>query len=475
MSTLDLHPERLLPADPATRRVAADLYDEVRELPIVSFHGHIEARVLAENRPFRDPASLLVTCDHYVTRVLHARGVPLEALGRHRRGDLSQEPPDPEAVWRLFCQHWPALYGTASHLWLAQTLVELFGVDEEPGEANADDLFWHIDRLLGRPEMAPRALLRRFGVEVLATTDSPLASLAWHRALAEDPGFEVAVIPTLRPDALFDPARPGWLEDLEALSERASSDTTTFEGFLEALRVRRSQFAALGAVATDHAVRSTWCGRPLLLSDADLAGLYGDLRRGDLADAEVFTGVLLEQMAAMSCDDGLVMQLHLGMVRDHDAVMAARFGPDIGADFPEAVRLTESLRPLLEFGHHDTFRLVVYTADEAAYGRELAPLASYYPSLYLGAPWWFLDAPDAMGRCLRSATESAGFSKFAGFVDDARSLPSIPARHDTARRVLCGELATLVAEHRLSLEAARRLALDFCGAAPRRVFRWEDR
>ena len=286
------------------------------------------------------------------------------------------------------------------------------------------------------------------------------------------PGSPVALIPTFRPDAVTDPSCADWLGNLEKLEAVSSTSTSTYDGFLAALAEQRHRFRALGAVATDHGHRTA---RFVALGRGDAVRLFDRLRSAEAgpADAELFRAHMLMEMARMSCDDGLVMQLHAGVVRNHDGSAWRRFGADIGADFPAAISYTEALQPLLEtFGSDPAFTLVVYTVDETAYGRELAPMASYYPALRLGSPWWFLDSPDAMRRCLSAAVESAGFSRFAGFVDDTRAFCSIPARHDMARRTLCAALAVMSLEGRFTPDAAHTIARDQCDAPPRRVFRW---
>jgi len=471
MALLTLDPDRLFPVEASARALARDLYGGVKDLPIVSFHGHVDATVLAEDRPFVDPAALLVTPDHYVTRRLHAAGVALEDLGVRPVGG-SATVADPRAVWATFCAHWPTLAGTATHLWLAHTLTELFDVSDEPAPDTAQGIYDHLASRLEAPEFRPRALARRFGVEVLATTDGPFDDLAAHTSLRGAAGSACRVIPTFRPDAVTDPSRVDWLGNLERLETVSSTSTSTYDGFLAALVEQRQRFRAQGAVATDHGHRTP---RTVALGRGDAVRLFDRLRSAQAGpeDAELFRAHMLMEMARMSCDDGLVMQLHAGVVRDHDRPAAQRYGTDIGADFPAATSYTEALRPLLEaYGSDPGFTFVVYTVDEAAFGRELAPMASYYPALRLGSPWWFLDSPDAMRRCLSAAVESAGFSRFAGFVDDTRAFCSIPARHDMARRTLCAELARMALEGRFTPDAAHAIARDHCDALPRRVFRW---
>ena len=325
--------------------------------------------------------------------------------------------------------------GHVMRLWLEDELSALFGIDEPLSEATADETYDHVAERLTAPEMRPRALYRRFGLEVLATTDSPLDDLSAHAALRDDPSWEGRVVPTFRPDGLIDHVRgpatgPVPLDRLEPMF-RASAPGN-YRGYIAALESRRAVFKGLGATATDHgplsARPSTSASgrRPLSTTGSGRARTTRPIR-------PLFSAHMLMEMARMSAEDGLVMQLHPGIWRSHDTVALARFGPDLGADFPFATRLHRRLATSagsLRFGAG--FRPVVFTVDETTYSRELAPMASYYPSLWLGAPWWFLDAPDAMARFWGAITETAGFAKSAGFVDDTRAYCSIPARHDLA-------------------------------------------
>jgi glucuronate isomerase len=427
-------------------------------------HGHLDACLFLDDEPLGDPVSVLVSPDHYVTRMLHSQGVPLDSLG------AAGTPVGSRATWRVLCERWNVLKGTASHIWLSQELEELFGVEEEPTAKNADELYDQISESLLGPSARPRALYDRFGIEVLATTDSALADLSAHDRLANDPSFAGTVIPTFRPDEILDASRPTWIDDVECLGEIARMPVGSLEGLLGALETRRGDFVARGAVSTDHGHDNA---DSLTLDTEEANGIYSRLMRraAEPDDATRFRAHMLTEMARMSCSDRLVMQLHPGVHRNHDTVSARRFGPDIGADFPDATPLVRPLQPLLsKYGSDPGFTVVVYTVDETTLGRELAPMASYYPALRIGSPWWFLDAPDAMSRCWRAAVESAGFFNFAGFVDDSRSLCSVGARHDVARRVVCSELARLVVTHRLDIESARDVAVDYCYEAPKRTF-----
>ena len=464
------HPERLFPPDPAVRATALEIYSQVADLPIISPHGHVEAQVLARDEPFRDPVSLLVKPDHYVLRLLHAQGIDMADLGVPERG--ARAAAAPREVWRLLCRHWGAFRGTVMRLWLEEELASLFGIEHPLTEATADDTYDLIGDALVRPEMRPRALYHRFGLEVLATTDSPLDDLSAHVALQEDASWRGRVVPTFRPDALIDPSRSSrWGELLDDLAAVSGVATDSYLGYISALEVRRAFFKELGATATDHGNDAV---DAVELSAWEASRLYDRLRLGhhDPADEATFRAHMLMEMARMSADDGLVMQLHPGVWRDHDTLALARFGPDTGADFPVPTSYTTALVKLLgRFGSHHNFRAVAFTVDETTFSRELAPMASYYPGLWLGAPWWFLDAPDTMARFWAGVTESTGFSKSAGFVDDTRAYCSIPARHDLARRAHCGFLARLVSEHRLEAADAAELAADFAYRLPKVAFR----
>lgn len=456
-----LHPDRALPADPGTRELARSIYAATATLPLVCMHGHVDAAVLAQDIPFGDPAGMLVTPDHYLTRLVHSAGVPLEALGVGAPGSTA----DPREVWRTFCAHWHLFRGTPTRFWLTHELVDVFGVDLTPGAQTADALYDEIAAKLASPRFRPRALFERFGIEVLATTDSPLSPLDQHARLAAD-GWGDRVIPTFRPDSLVHITPPSWPAEVADLGRLTDIDTADYAGYLAALRLRRRSFVEAGALATDHG-HETVDTTPL--PDAEAARIYTAALVGlaNPAEGRAFAAHMLFEMARMSTEDGLVMQLHPGVLRDHHRAVRSRFGPDRGFDIPVPVEFTRGLRPLLEaFGRDPALRLVVFTVDETAYSRELAPLAGVYPAMRLGAPWWFLDSPNGLRRFRAAVTETAGFYNTAGFVDDTRAFASIPARHDLARRIDAGYLAGLVAEHHLDLDEATQTAVDLAYTIP---------
>jgi glucuronate isomerase len=467
-STLRLDPDRLLPAEPGERAIARRLYETVRELPLVSPHGHVDPRLLLDDQPFPDPAALFVTPDHYVTRLLHADGVGLDALGV---GQGRPSEPASRRAWRTVCERWELFRGTPVRYWLESELAEIFGVTTRPSARTADAIYDHVGKRLAQDAYRPRALFERFGIAVLATTDDPCSDLAAHAALRADPTWPGRVIPTFRPDRYLEPGAPGWRDAVAALAEAADTDTGDFPGYVRALEQRRRYFIAHGATSADHShadVRTD----PLAASEAARiyrAGLAGD---ATAAEAIAFRRHMLLEMARMSCEDGLVMTLHPGVRRHHHRPSFERFGADTGHDIPIGIEFTDALRPLLErFGTHPGFHLVLFTADEAVWSRELAPLAGFYPSVYVGVPWWFLDAPDAIRRFRAAVTEIAGFSRTSGFVDDTRAFCSIPARHDMARRVDAGFLARLVSEHRLDEDEAAETAVDLVSGRPTTVFK----
>lgn len=462
--TWTLHPDRALPADPVTRPIAREIYAATQDLPIVSMHGHVDVTAFADDEPFGDPAQLLVVPDHYLTRMLVSQGETLPRLGVGSTADEPAET-DPRAIWRRFCAGWKHFRGTPTRYWLEHELVEIFGVTQRPSAETADALYDEVAARLAEPDFRPRALLDRFSIEVIATTDPAWSTLDDHARLAAD-GFGERVLPTFRPDPLLHLDRAAWRDDVARLAEASGVDITSYERYLEALRAQRARFIAAGARATDH---GHFAADTTPLADAEAHRIFDAALRGETAaaDATAFSGHMLFQMAAMSAEDGLVMQLHPGVLRDHASGPAAAFGPDKGYDIPVVTEFTRALRPVLDaFGHQPGFRLIAFTVDEDVYSRELAPLAGVYPALRLGAPWWFLDAPDAMRRFREAATETAGFSNMSGFVDDTRAYCSIPARHDLARRVDAGYLARLVAEHRLDVEEAVDTAIDLAYRLP---------
>ena len=453
---LKLNPDRLFASDPVQRSIAQRLYAGIKALPIISPHGHTDPAWFASDEAFVDPAQLLIVPDHYAFRMLHSQGVPHEALGIRRRDGGAVES-DPRKIWRLFAQNYHLFRGTPTRMWFDWVFVELFGFDVRLSGDTADLYYDRIDAALATPEFRPRALFERLGIELLATTEAPLDPLKHHDAIAAS-GWGGRVVTAYRPDTVIDPDFEGFRDNLRKLGAVTGYDTATWAGYLDAHRDRRAYFRARGATSTDH-------GHPTALtadlSPADADALFSRVSSGPVSadDAELFRAQMLTEMAAMSVEDGMVMQLHPGSFRNHDAPLLAAFGRDKGADIPMQTEYVSALRPLLNrFGNADGFTLILFTLDETVYSRELAPLAGHYPCLRLGPSWWFHDSPEGMRRFREMTTETAGFYNTVGFNDDTRAFLSIPARHDVARRVDCAFLARLVAEHRLEEDEAHEVA-----------------
>jgi glucuronate isomerase len=464
-----LHPDRLFASCPRQRDIARELYQQVAHLPIVSPHGHTDPRWFADNRAFANATELLLQPDHYLLRMLYSQGIGLDELGV-RHGDSAAAKADPEAVWQLFAGNYHLFRGTPTRLWMDHVFVEVFGIDELLNENNGPRIYAEINRQLSQPECLPRALFQRFNIEVIATTESPLDPLDAHRRLQADP-WPGRVITAFRPDPVVDPEFEGFADNIAQLALASGESCDHFSGYLAALRERRTFFKSMGATATDH-------GHPSALT-ADLPEstcerLYQEALRGTLNtdQAELFRGQMLLEMALMSLDDGLVMQLHPGVSRNHNSQLFREFGRDKGADIPLPGEFVRGLKPLLEkVGNEAGFTLILFTLDETTYARELAPLAGHYPCLKLGPAWWFHDSPEGMLRYRQQVTETAGFYNTVGFNDDTRAFLSIPARHDVARRIDCRFLAQLVAEHRMTMPEASELAVDLAGNLARAAYK----
>jgi glucuronate isomerase len=455
----------LFPSDPATRAVARALYTHIKSLPIISPHGHTQASWFVKNEPFPNPATLFVQPDHYVYRMLYSQGVSLEDLEIGRA-----EVQNPRKVWHTFAGHYTLFRGTPTRMWLDYAFQELFGLEQRLSEKTADLYYDTISEKLTTPEFLPRALYERFKIEVLTTTDSPLDPLADHLAI-RDSGWKSRILPAFRPDPVVDPEFHGFAENIAELGKQTGEDTSSWSGYLNALRKARARFRSLGCTSTDHGHPTA---RTADLSATDSASLFAKVLAGSAtpAEQELFRAQMLTEMAGMSVEDGLVMQLHPGSVRNHNRRIFERYGRDMGCDIPGPTNYVDALRPLLNrYGNEPNFTLILFTLDESTYSRELAPLAGHYPCLRLGPPWWFQDSPEGMMRFREQATETAGFYNTVGFNDDTRAFLSIPARHDVARRIDCAFLARLVTEHRMDEDEAFEVAYDLTYTLVKKAYR----
>jgi len=439
-------------------RLAREIYELMREFPILSPHGHVDPKILLENKPFQNPVELLITPDHYVTRMLFSQGVSYEAISiPHVDGSRSDV--DPREVWRIFAKNWHAFRSTPSRIWIEEIFYTLFKIDEPLTAERSDYFYDQINEQLHTPEFLPQVLFKKFNIEVMATTDATSDSLNTHLELAKL-NIGGRVIPTFRPDDVSDPDRPGWKTAIAELANASGEDCATFASYRNALRNRRDHFKRHGATATDHGVANC---ETLLLDSKEQETLFVTILSGKFAkaDTDKFRAMMLLEHARMAADDGLVMQIHPGSSRSHNQQIAKTYGVDRGFDIPIATNYVRELQPLLnEVGLHPNFRAVLFTLDESTYSRELAPLAGAYPSLRLGPPWWFHDSLNGMQRWRDSVTETAGFYNTVGFIDDTRAFASIPVRHDVARRFDAAYLANEVNRHRLSKSDALEVGKD---------------
>jgi glucuronate isomerase len=466
---LTLHDDRLFPADPTVRALAREIHAGVCNLPIISPHGHTDPTWFAENRPFSDAPSLLLAPDHYLYRMLYSQGIALESLGIRPAGSTTAVA-EPREAWRTFAAHYHLFRGTPSALWLDHVFAAVFGMAERLDASTADRYFDHIADCLARPEFRPRALYERFNIEVLTTTESPLDSLRSHEAIRRS-GWRARILTAYRPDPVVDPEFEGFRDNLRELGSLTGEDPESWSGYLAAHRRRRDYFRRMGATSTDHGHPTA---RTADLSRREASALFGRVLDDvvSAADAELFRAQMLTEMARMSLDDGLVMQVHPGAFRNHNSLLHRQFGRDRGADIPVPTEYVRALKPLLDlFGNDPRLTCIVFTLDESTYSRELAPLAGHYPALRLGPAWWFHDSPNGLLRFREQTSETAGFYNTVGFNDDTRAFLSIPARHDVARRVDASYLARLVAEHRIDIDDAHDIARDLAYRLPKQAYR----
>lgn len=466
MAKLTLDPNRFFDPDPQTRKTARELYDLVKDLPIISPHGHVDARLLAENKPFPDPAELILIPDHYIFRMLYSQGIPLEELGIPTL-DGSPVESDHRKIWQTFADHFYLFAGTPSSVWLTHEFAEVFGISEKPDHNSAMRIYDQIQEKLNAPEFLPRALFERFNIEVLSTTDSPVDSLQYHQAIKQS-GWPGRVIPCFRPDALINIHLPGWKQELKKLEEVCAMEINSFSRFIEAIEQRRAFFKSMGATSTDQAMFTPFTNE---LSPTEAESLFQRALRGYASDKDttLLSAHMMMEMARMSIEDGLVMQVHPGSFRNHNDYIFDKFGPDRGCDIPVQTEYTCNMHALLnKYGNDPRLTLIVFTLDETSYSRELAPLAGHYPAMKLGPAWWFHDSIEGMTRYRERVSETAGFYNTVGFNDDTRAFPSIPARHDVSRRVDANFLARKVVRHIIDMDEAellmRALAYDLAKA-----------
>ena len=450
-----LDENRFFDPDPKIRKIARELYEMVKKLPIVSPHGHVDLKIFAENNPFPDPTELILIPDHYVFRMLYSQGISLQSLGIPTL-DGSPVESDHRKIWQIFGDHYYLFAGTPTGVWLNHEFAEVFGIKEKLNGETALSIYDQIDEKLKSPEYLPRAMFDRFNIEALTTTDGASDTLEHHQAIRES-GWKGNIIPCFRPDAVVNILTKGWKQNIDQLGQVSGVTINSFKDFIQALENRRAFFKSMGAVSTDQGVFSPFT-HELSLQEAETIFQKALKGKASEQDAAQFTANMLMEMARMSIEDGLVMQIHPGSFRSHNQAIFEKFGPDKGCDIPVQTEYTHNLYELLnKYGNNNRLSLIIFTLDETTYSRELAPLAGHYPAMKLGPPWWFHDSIEGMTRFRQMVTETAGIYNTVGFNDDTRAFPSIPARHDLARRMDANFLAGLVTRHIIDMNDARKM------------------
>ncbi len=465
----NLNPDRIFDPDPGIREIARELYERVRDVPIVSPHGHVDPKLLAENLPFPDPTELILIPDHYIFRLLYSQGIPLESLGIPT-SDGTKVETDHRKIWQTFGENYYLFAGTPTGAWLDYEFQEIFKLSARLAGSNAQDIYDELLDKLGTPEFLPRALFDRFNIEILTTTDGTSDPLTYHKQI-QDSDWDGRVIPCFRPDTVFNLADPRWKRQIDALSDASGSAVNSYKAFIRAIENRREYFKSMGAVSTDQGILSPYTHQ---LTDQEADSIFQRALKGKSTadDAALFTAQMLMEMSRMSIEDGLVMQIHPGSYRNHNEIIFNRFGPDMGCDIPVQTEYTYNLQELLNtYGNDPRLTLIVFTLDESTYSRELAPLAGHYPAMKLGPPWWFHDSFSGMMRFRELVTETATFYNTVGFNDDTRAFPSIPARYDLSRRVDANFLAGMVARHIIEIEDANRMIQELAYDLVKRAYK----
>lgn len=453
---LVLAEDRFFGPDSQQKAVAQALYELAADLPLICPHGHVDPRLFVDpDYSFGSPVDLLLIPDHYIFRMLYSQGIPLERLGIPRQ-DCAPVEQDHRKIWQIFAEHYHLFRGTPTGIWLDQEFYEVFGVRQKLSGATAQAIYEQIVEALASPELKPRRLFERFNIEVLCTTDAATDTLEHHRAIRES-DWNATIRPTFRPDAVVNLDTEGWRENIDRLGEVSGIEVQDYQSFIAALEQRRVFFKEMGATATDHAALTPYTEK---LSDQEADAIFARAIKGEATedDTRRFTGHMLIEMARMSTEDGLVMQLHPGSLRNHNRVIFEHFGRDMGADIPIQTEYTRNLLPLLEiYGSDPRLTLILFTLDETTYARELAPLAGHYPVIKLGPPWWFHDSLNGMARFFDRVMETAGLYNTVGFNDDTRAFPSIRARHDVWRRASANWLAGLVVRGMIDTQDAEAM------------------
>jgi glucuronate isomerase len=464
---------RYFDPNPTQQAVAQELYDSVADLPLICPHGHVNPQLFAEEgASFGTPTDLLIIPDHYVFRMLYSQGIPMEEVGVPCQNGGAVEG-NHRQIWQVFAENFHLFRGTPSGAWLKQELIEVFGVEQKLNGDTAQAIYDQIAGKLSTEAFKPRNLFERFNIEVLCTTDAASDTLSFHQTIRES-DWSGTVIPTFRPDAVVNLDAPGWLDNLRELEVAVGREITSADALVEALAERRAYFKSMGARATDHAALTAYT-EPYSSDEAN--PIFERALKGEATaiDTRRFTGMMLMEMARMSIEDGLVMQLHVGSFRNHNQPVFDRFGADKGSDIPIASEFTRNLRPLLTaYGNNSRLTLILFTLDEDTYARELAPLAGHYPTVKIGPPWWFHDSVSGMRRYFDRVMETAGIYNTVGFNDDTRAFPSIPARHDVWRRAAANWIAGLKVRGFVDEKDAQTMVHEMAYGLAKKAYKFDE-
>lgn len=458
------------------RRTAYKLFKSIETLPIIcpysqaSSAGILHRNVTTGLEAFGSPTDIFITSDKHILRFLQSQeGVNATELGRE---DLEEE--DQRKLWQILGDNFHLLLGTSSRMWVEQTLSGIFGIHEPLNGASAQQIYDVLLFKLNTTEYSPLSLNKHFGIDMLGMSfpaSGNISALGNASSVDGRDGVIAGVKPTFMPDTLFNLKDPRWKTNVNKLGDGTSVKIDSYSNFIRALEIRRRQFKDLGAVAT---FQETRVPKAELTPLPEMEALFAAALSGRTndKDAQIFQNHMLMEMARMSVEDGLVMQLHTGLERNYHKNFGSQAGSkaDSGnsahqnnVDIPIAVDFSYGLQTLLNtYGNHPNLTLVLFTHDESTYGRELAPLAVQYQSIKVGSPLWFHENPEGIRSFLDSVVGSCGIVNLAGYIDNSHHYLQIPGRHKIWRKVVSDWVAKLVLEGRVqekdAFEMARQLA-----------------
>ncbi len=449
--------------------LAKEIYESVSEMPIISPHGHVDPVLLLDDRPLGEPTSALIRPDHYITRLMHTHGFDYDGLNFGKELDLNQG----EAIFLDFARFLPMMAGTTVAYWLDEQLSDNFNLSYEQVVTSPKDSYSQIAKSLSSSKFRPSEILNRANVAVLATTDSYGSDLSVHSEIAWKGATKAKVKPAFRPEGLFDISQSGWVGEIGKLANATDLEIDSFSKLKEAIRRSLDYFIANGAISIDISPRSFAAHR---LTDGTADGIFSRRVKGgaeDLDQSEVvsFMENMTYLMIELACEFSLPITIHPGIIRNHHLDTFQRYGGDRGADIPRQVLVTDAISEVLNrFGTSSKLKLTLFTVDETIYSRELAPLAGFYPSVFIGYPWWFIDSPQGLSRFFDAVVPQVGFYKLSGFIDDTRALLSIAVRHKMARSSEAKYLANLVEDGFMTRERAMVVAGDLVSEIPSNCF-----